>query len=208
MDVNEAILARRSIRKWKQVVVEREKIIQVLEAGRLAPSWANIQPWKFVVLQDPELIQTAARFTGGKMVVKTAPAVIVACSQLSAFIKESQRQSLAELIRCGALAWSKDDLEYALENPFQAPHTQGLQYMQSKAGEQLMIAMAYMTLEAVSLRLGTCWVGTISDEFRHVIGVPDDYSLHSLLALGYPDENPAQRPRKAFDDIVSWEKFS
>ncbi|HCF49499.1 MAG TPA: nitroreductase, partial [Syntrophomonas sp.] len=46
MDVREAILKRRSIRKFKEIPVEQEKIAQLLDAARLAPSGSNRQPWR------------------------------------------------------------------------------------------------------------------------------------------------------------------
>jgi nitroreductase len=55
MDVFEAIRARRSVRSYADRSVEEEKLQQVLEAGRLAPSARNLQKWKFVVVRDDDL---------------------------------------------------------------------------------------------------------------------------------------------------------
>ena len=46
---------RRSIRSYQKTPVEREKIIQCIEAARVAPSAENVEPWRFVVLTDNEL---------------------------------------------------------------------------------------------------------------------------------------------------------
>ena len=48
---------RRSIRKFEDKPVEEEKLQAVLEAARLAPSWANRQCWSFVVVKDPAIRQ-------------------------------------------------------------------------------------------------------------------------------------------------------
>ena len=53
MDVLEAIATRRSIRKFQEQPVEPAKLQAVLAAARLAPSWSNLQCWRFVVVQDP-----------------------------------------------------------------------------------------------------------------------------------------------------------
>ncbi|HEY7746306.1 MAG TPA: nitroreductase family protein, partial [Desulfuromonadales bacterium] len=53
MEVLEAINTRRSIRKFLDQPVEPEKLRMVLEAARMAPSWSNLQCWRFVVVQDP-----------------------------------------------------------------------------------------------------------------------------------------------------------
>ena len=51
----EVIKARRSIRKYQEKPVEREKINDCLEAARLAPSACNSQPWHFIVIDDPKV---------------------------------------------------------------------------------------------------------------------------------------------------------
>jgi nitroreductase len=52
MDALEAIKTRRSVRKFLNKPVEPEKLQAILEATRMAPSWANMQCWRFVVVQD------------------------------------------------------------------------------------------------------------------------------------------------------------
>ena len=80
--------------------------------------------------------------------------------------------------------------------------------MAIKAGEQLMIAVAYMTLEVVNQGLGAVWVGAITPkEIHKALNLPDNIFVHSLLPIGYPDEDPKPRPRKDFNKIVFWEKY-
>ncbi len=55
MEFSELIKLRQSVRKYSDRIVEREKIIVCLEAARLAPSANNSQPWKFIVVDDPQL---------------------------------------------------------------------------------------------------------------------------------------------------------
>ena len=72
----------------------------------------------------------------------------------------------------------------------------------------MIIAVAYMTLEAVNQGLGTCWVGAITSKDIHkAMSLPDDIFVHSLLPLGYPDEDPKPRPRKDVSKIIFWEKY-
>ena len=84
MDVMQSIKDRRSIRKYKDIPVEREKIEQVLEAARLAPSWKNLQCWRFLVLTEPSRReQVLAAFPDdnpGKRAIAAAPVVIVVCA--------------------------------------------------------------------------------------------------------------------------------
>jgi len=77
MDVLEAIATRRSIRKYLDVPVEWDKIGQVMEAGRLAPSAGNVQEWRFVVVTKPELRKKIAESALGQHWVETAPVQII-----------------------------------------------------------------------------------------------------------------------------------
>jgi nitroreductase len=85
MDVFEAIRVRKSVRRYKSRPVEKEKLDRVLEAGRLAPSAANKQPWHFIVVTEPsvreELVVAHQRdqFFKSTSDILNAPVVIVAC---------------------------------------------------------------------------------------------------------------------------------
>jgi nitroreductase len=209
MDVSSAILKRVSIRKWKPMPVEKDKIEKVLDAGRRAPSWGNSQPWRFIVVQDQKKKEALATTYGGQEMVRNAPAVIVCCGLVESFSRKMQRQSLKQLMEVGALNWTDDILDnVVLESDLFAPYRLGEEVMTIKAGEQVMIAIAYMTLEAVNLGLGTCWVGAMSAKDVHqVMSLPDGLFVHDLVLLGYPDEDPKARPRKPLDQIVYWEKY-
>ena len=77
LDVLEVIKERRSIRKYKQKVVEKEKLLKVLEAARLAPSAMNRQPYAIVVLSDSETIEKISSACNQKW---DAPTIIVICA--------------------------------------------------------------------------------------------------------------------------------
>ena len=105
-------------------------------------------------------------------------------------------------------AMTEELMNIVLQSDVFAPYLRGEAIMTVKAGEQLMIAVAYMTLEAVNQGLGTCWVGAITPKEVHkVMNLPDSIFVHSLLPLGYPDEEPKPRPRKDINKIVFWEKY-
>ncbi len=59
-DIIEVIKSRRSIRAYKKEKIPRELVMKILEAGRWAPSASNNQPWRFVVIEDEEIIQQIA----------------------------------------------------------------------------------------------------------------------------------------------------
>lgn len=169
MDVFEAIRNRRSIRKYKDTQIEDEKLEKMLETARIAPSAANRQEWKFILVKDDEKREKLVDAAHGQKFLRQAPVVIVACST------ESERK-----MPCGQYAYTVD----------------------------LSIAVSFMILEATELGLGTCWLGAYNeDEVKKILNVPEIIRVPAMFTVGYADENPAQRPRKALDKIVCYEKY-
>lgn len=84
MDIFQVIRDRRSIRKYKEIPVEAEKIEQILDAARLAPSWKNLQCWYFLVINEQEqknaLLEALPESNPGTKAIATAPVVIVVCA--------------------------------------------------------------------------------------------------------------------------------
>jgi nitroreductase len=76
MDLYEAIAKRFSCRSFKDMPIEPDKLDRVLDAGRLAPSGNNSQPWKFVVVTEPDRRAALAQASNNQMFVGQAPAVI------------------------------------------------------------------------------------------------------------------------------------
>jgi nitroreductase len=207
MDVSEAIQKRATIRRWKQTPVEKEKIVRVLEAGRRAPSWGNVQPWRFVVVQDKAKKEELAKCGGGQPQISTAPVVVVCCGSIEAFSRKMHRESLKQLIDEGVMDWPDELLDKViLESDQFAPYRLGDQAMTIRAGEQIMISIAFMTLEALNQGLGSCWAGAIAARDVHrLMNLPDGWFVHDFFMLGYADENPKPRPRKPFAEIAFWE---
>jgi len=77
LDVMEAIKTRRSIRKYKSVPVEDEKIMLCLEAARWAPSADNSQPWEFIIVRDAETRRRLADIHTWGRFMKESPVVVV-----------------------------------------------------------------------------------------------------------------------------------
>lgn len=208
MDIIDAIQKRRSIRRWDPRPVEKEKIEKVLEAGRRAPSWGNTQPWRFIVVQDKVRIDAIAQAGGGQPHV-AAPVLIVCCGSIDDLSQKQHRQALAQLRDMGVVDWTDEILDnVVLGSDIFAPYRLGEQVMMMKAAEQVMIAVAYMTLEAVNQGLGTCWVGAVATkEIHKAMDLPDSVFVHDLLPLGYPGEDPVARPRKDADKVIFWEEY-
>jgi nitroreductase len=80
MDVSKAIEVRRSIRRYKNIEVEDDKIDKILESARIAPSAANRQKWKFLVVKDDAKRVKLVDACNGQKFVAEAPVLIAACS--------------------------------------------------------------------------------------------------------------------------------
>jgi nitroreductase len=187
MEVLEAIKTRRSIRKYKTTAVDDRTIETVLEAARWAPSWANSQCWRFVVVRDADKkskLAEALRSVSDKPnrateAIRQAPVVIVAC---------------AELGRSG----------YSAREPGKAVTDKGeFWYMFDTA-----LAMQNLALAAHSLGLGTVHVGAFdAKEVAKILGVPQGFCVVSMTPLGYPDGEPPLRPRRGLSETFFYDKF-
>ncbi|MEW5899487.1 MAG: nitroreductase family protein [Bacillota bacterium] len=84
MDLFEVITRRRSIRRYKATPVEKEKLLAVLEAARLAPTWENKQGWRLLVITAPEqkerLLAAIPEANPGKKGIASAPVAVVLCA--------------------------------------------------------------------------------------------------------------------------------
>jgi len=73
----------------------------------------------------------------------------------------------------------------------------------------MAIIFDHISLAAVELGLGTCWVGSIKDEakIRRVVGAPTGAKARIIMPLGYPDHKPMPKNRKKVDEIFFKEKY-
>jgi len=81
-EVLNAIINRRTIRRFRPDPIDEEKIQMILEAGRWAPSFSNLQPWKFIVTKDQNLkneLDKASRESVLHLGINEAPVVILVC---------------------------------------------------------------------------------------------------------------------------------
>jgi nitroreductase len=66
----------------------------------------------------------------------------------------------------------------------------------------MTIALDHLTLRAVELGLGTCWIGDFEgDEVKKILGIPADREVPICMTLGYPAHSPPARKRKGFAQL-------
>ncbi len=185
MELFEAIRTRRSIRRFQDRPVEDEKLQMILQAVQQAPSWANMQCWRFIVVKDTETKKKISDYSYVEKVfapmgykanpsqkgLAEAPVVIVACA-----------------------------------DPDQSGRIREQEYYLTDIG----IASQNLMLSARAEGLGTVMVGLYDeDRIRELLNIPDSIRVVGLLPLGYPrDEKKEGPPRKPLEEIVFQEKWS
>lgn len=196
MEVKEAIQKRRSIRHFKEKKVKKEDVDLILEAARLAPSGTNLQPWRFIVIESDEMRNKLQDCTLN--FVAQAPTIIACAVDYNSV--EEMPQRIKELAETGAFkgtALEKDDDSDYSGREMDEEEARRYLYLNDA------IAIENMALQATELGLGSCWVMIFSsDKLAEVLDLDDNLELVSLLALGYADEEPPQRPRLSLDEIV------
>ena len=187
MEVLEAIKTRRSIRKYKTNPVDDRTVELVLEAARWAPSWANTQCWRFIVVRDDKIRNSLAD-------------TLIAVSDRPNRAAEAIRQAPAVIVTCAEVGKSG----YYARQPITGPVTdKGDWYMFDVA-----LAMQNLTLAAHSLGLGTVHVGAFdAKKAASILQVPEGFCVVEMTPLGYPDEEPEVRPRKELAEIVFHNRF-
>lgn len=219
METTEAIHKWRSIRKFKDEPVPAEALKAVLEAARRAPSWENVQPWHFIVVEDQGTKDKLAELASNQKFLARAPTVIVVCGDLMAWDKPKNKAALMELVESGAMQASEEIIDNVILNdPVFCVAENGPSVILSRTFEQLGIAYGYMGIEAINQGLGMCIVGALNsevtgtnkalyEEVKSLLNIPDGMYLLTLLPIGVPNQSPAARPRKDLNSIVSKEKF-
>lgn len=195
MEVFDAINNRRSIRNFTDAPVDDATIDKILEAGRWAPSWANTQCWKFVVVRDPEVkaavaetminIQLPDRVVDNpaKKAIKTVPVLLAVC---------------AEIGKSGG-------------KPGPAAGGGQFSYVTDK-GDWFMfdtaLAVENMCLAIHALGLGTVILGLFdAPAAEKALNVPEGLRVTVLMPVGVPAREGNAPPRKELTELITRDKF-
>jgi len=204
MNVSEAIIKRRSIRKFKPDPIPEEKIRLLLESARLAPSGTNTQPWRFIVVKDDDTKKKLQEAAHNQRHIGRASVIIACCADLKAFKDFPER--VDELIESGALP--ERTREVFIPYLKKGMDTVAKDALMVAAAANVAIAVEHIVLQAVEIGLGTCWVRWYEDnKVKEILDIPEHVEVMALLPVGVPDEDPSQRPRQKLDKIVYSEKY-
>ncbi len=186
-EVFQTIKKRRSIRSYDDRSVPKSILNAIIEAGNEAPSAMNSQPWRFVVVESPDVKR--------KLLHAAKPNV----HKIIDMIKETDPDR-AEMI--GKRFVQLPDPVY-----YSAPAVVFVIGSGRYAGHSCPLACENMMLAAQSLGIGSCWVGfgsmvTNDAEVRSILELKEDETIFGPLLFGYPAEHP-ERPAKR-EPVVKW----
>lgn len=198
MDLLELISNRKSVRKYSDKHISDEDLRKILEAGHLAPSWMNVQSWKFILVKSQENKDLLSELSIGQQQVKNADALIVCVADTN--------------------AWEEAKITH-IKNPALNPQLQCENGILIRTMEQVIYPISYMMLTAESLGISSCIIGAFGSEItgvlpevsmkvKNVLGLSEGQIISTIITLGY-DANPSEtiKQRKDFDDVVSLEKL-
>lgn len=198
-ELTNAILSRRSIRKFTDKPVAKEIINEILYVGRSAPSRGNSQPWHFVVVTDQTTKEALAEACYDQKLVEKAAFCIVVMGRIDPRSTIADRTE--ELVKVGAFGQEiKDFADHILDD-------WNLAELKVDAALNSAIPATLMSIAALDFGLGSCWIKLAKDDaVLNVIGAPNGYFHTATLAFGYPDQNPPPRPRLPINEIVSFNR--
>jgi nitroreductase len=175
----ELILRRQSDRKYSDKPVEEEKLGRIIEAGRLAPSACNAQPWKFVVVTDPLLIRKLAEASSSKLI------------EINTFV--GHVPVLIVLVR---------------EKPNFSSKIGGAINRKDYSHNDIGIAAANICLQATAEGIGSCIIGWFDEKMvRKILAIPASKRIELIITLGYSTAEYRQKKRKPKEVTVSYNRY-
>lgn len=182
MDFSDLLTTRQSVRKYlKDKPVEKEKIQKLIEAVRLAPSASNSQPWKLIIVDEPELVNKIANAT---------------YSQLVSFNKFATQAPVLAVL--------------TIEKPKLVTQIGGKIKDREFPLIDIGIAAQNFCLQATELGLGTCMLGWFDESaIQKYLDIPTHKRIGLIITVGYAPENYPLRDkiRKDSDTMSSYNKY-
>ena len=192
-----SIYKRRSIRKYRDKQVEKELIEEVIDAGRVAPSAKNRQPWRYIVLGGKSKDDFLEQMRKGIFREENGGAMLPGSANGIADAKNTWKIMVAAPVLIVVLNNNG-------KSPFDAIDSDN-RFVEIFDTLSIGASIENMLLKADELGLGTLWIANTCYAYKELTEyLGTNLQLVGAIALGYADEAPSQRPRKAMEDIVEY----
>lgn len=166
---------RRSIRKFRTDLIPREKIYQLLDIGRYAPSGANMQPWVYIIVTNNQLKEKIRE----------------EAEKIEEEFHEKAPENLKKWFKRQKITPLKSFLTDAPALVIVASLTSAPYWLEST-----WISIAYILLSVENHELGTLTYTPRETKFlNRLLNIPSQYLPIVILPIGYPAENPSSKTR-------------
>ncbi len=191
-----AISDRRSIRRYKDTPVAKQLIEEILQAGILAPSSKNRQPWRFIVVTGnakDEMIQVIEKGFKRERLDPLLP-------QSGQYLRGAEH-TLSIMKQAPVTIFIVNPLGLSISDPV----TLEQRIYEICNAQSIGAAIQNMTLTATELGLGSLWICDTYFAYKELLSwLNTDGELFAALSVGYADENPQSRGRKGIAEVAQW----
>lgn len=196
----DSITNRKTIRRFKNIKIEKEEVLPLIEAAVQAPSAHNFQPWEFILIDDQEIKEKLsskmsvtwinnlekdgkskneikAKVNLSKERISNAPFIIIPCFDTSKVDKYGDERDNAEFIM-------------------------GIQ--------SVALASENLLLKATEKGYGVLWLCAplfCPEDVRLALGIPKHILPQEILILGVPDEDPEKPKRRNVNELVHYNRW-
>lgn len=177
---------RRSVRKYKSDPVPQEHILKIIDAARMAPTSGNQQPWKFLVVQDKNIINELKEACINEAVEQNEKADSSFVKRITGIFNNYLSAPVYIVIL------TDNNSKYPTYNHWDGP-----------------LAAGYLMLAARTLGYGTVFItDAISEKVtKEVLHIPDNYTRVCITPVGIPEEWPSTPSKKLLEEFIIHEKF-
>ncbi|MCH5285827.1 MAG: nitroreductase family protein [Christensenellaceae bacterium] len=192
----QTIQERRSIRKYQDRPVSRDLIEKVIQAGSLAPSAKNRQPWRFVIAQGESKQEMLAVMAQGLQREANAPLLPGSAPMIQGAVRTMRimEQAPAVIFLLEPDGASLHDI----------PDAEGRVYERCDM-QSIGACLENMSLAAASLGLGSLWICDVYFAYDELTAwLASEHELAAVMTLGYAAEQPLPRPRLPLDALIEW----
>ncbi|MHC4809847.1 MAG: nitroreductase family protein [Planctomycetota bacterium] len=200
MDTFDAIATRRAVKAFDpEHRMSHEEATRLLETAILAPTSFNIQHWRFVVIDDPELRQKIRAVGNDQAQITDASLLVLMTADVQAWRKSPERY------------WRNAPKEVAdLLVGWMGPFHEGREQLQrDEAQRSIGMAMQTLMLAATAMGYQSCpMIGFDLDAVAELVNLPSDHCIGPLVAIGRGVKEPWPRPGQLpLEELVIHNRF-